>query len=256
MSDETGKVDREAHRRDGDGDLSVWGARDVILTLLAQEVTQGSAWWHNEELDRALDDLEDAVIRTHDDFGCWVLAERDDETGEERPRYTCRMCLAGSELTREQREEILVSLEQLARGEVTPAVPLDVDVNVDVNVDVDGDFVAQAEEVLRGGRKLHASCEHVTMTPAAPLDVATAADDLAAWYDGLNADDQDVQTGSEDVILNAAGQPASVRLTELSKALVLSAGDVIDIGLTLDEAGKLVVTTWEVIRGGCGTREA
>jgi len=95
----TADAGREVHRRDADGNLTVWGARDVLLDLLS-EVSMGPVQRDKTTrlLECALDDLEDAVRRTHDAFGC---VETRDADGEVRERYVCPPC-AASELTRER----------------------------------------------------------------------------------------------------------------------------------------------------------
>lgn len=91
MSDETSKVDREAYRRDEAGNLTVWGARDVLLELALGKRAAGAhaAEIFHREVSAALDDVEDAYLRTHEAFGCHGM--RDDARASVR-RFTCADC--------------------------------------------------------------------------------------------------------------------------------------------------------------------
>lgn len=91
-----GEARRRVTRVDGDGNLTLWGARRNLLDLVTLEartdvehvkragVEPADADLWAERLLHALDDLEDATLRTHDAFGCRV----DDAPG----RYTCAGC--------------------------------------------------------------------------------------------------------------------------------------------------------------------
>ena len=95
-----GAREEEVSRRDAEGNLTVWGARDVLLHLVDDALRD--AWaagadsldhiraGYARRFNAALDDLEDAVLRTHDDFGCpsnlacGIVGKKD--------RFVCRAC--------------------------------------------------------------------------------------------------------------------------------------------------------------------
>lgn len=97
----------EWSRTDAGGDLTLWGARRNLLDLVVLEsrtdVEHGEgagvepvdadAW--EARLRHALDDLEDAAVRTHELFGCPL---------DERGRYTCPEC--GEDVEREASERL------------------------------------------------------------------------------------------------------------------------------------------------------
>lgn len=97
-----GEARRRATRVDGDGNLTLWGARRNLLDLVTLEartdvehveragVEPADADLWAERLLHALDDLEDAVLRTHDAFGC-------DLDTEASGRYACRTCVERSD---------------------------------------------------------------------------------------------------------------------------------------------------------------
>lgn len=109
MSDESRELRRESYRYDENGRLTVWGARDVLLHIVDDALLKV---WNEESgversntspldevraayavrLDRALDDVEDAYLRTHDRLGCTRLSGMRDE-GAPR-RYACDACRA------------------------------------------------------------------------------------------------------------------------------------------------------------------
>lgn len=111
MSDETGFTnDRDRYRYDDDGKLTVWGARDVLLghvRVILEEIgnvvgdeSHATLTHYTSRLHAALDDVQEAVLRCHDAFGCFVGGlgvERDEETGEDRVRFVCRACDEGRE---------------------------------------------------------------------------------------------------------------------------------------------------------------
>jgi len=91
--------EREAHRRSADGHLTVWGARDLLLEFVLDAVNRAlELRTHTKtlrrmapedvrELEQRMDDLTDAVMRTHDDFGCAEMH------GADEGRYTCKLCV-------------------------------------------------------------------------------------------------------------------------------------------------------------------
>jgi hypothetical protein len=84
-------VDADWSRTDANGDLTLWGARTNLRDLVTSEsqvdvehtgVAVDAFTWE-ARLTRALDDLEDAAVRTHELFGCPL---------DERGRYACPGC--------------------------------------------------------------------------------------------------------------------------------------------------------------------
>lgn len=152
MSD--AKPSRESYRRDGDGQLTVWGARDVLLVEVDRLLVAAFEADTDElaavqeravrRLERALDDVQDAYLRTHEEFGCVSIQEVRVWGDDERERYVCSRCReaereafdrdeAVSAATRviceavpgASEAEVRESLEQFSRGEVTPATTRD-----------------------------------------------------------------------------------------------------------------------------------
>lgn len=148
MSDETGLVnDRERYRRDADGQLTVWGARDVLATLVHQVATEVASLGPDRvddvlaatarRVERALDDLEDACYdRPETDRG--QTADQDDQTsaGVTIPGYT------GSPVG--ARSLTLDGPLVLREGDV---------VNMSLRTNASGELVIGELEVIRGGSR-------------------------------------------------------------------------------------------------------
>ena len=125
----SGQEAHEAYRYDADGNLTVWGARDALEEIALGERMAGlhGTLVFTRELKRALDDVEDAVMRTHDAFGC----------GNEPGRYLCAACrearatgervaaeLTAEKIARTADHENEAESDDIAVGNVTFTVPV------------------------------------------------------------------------------------------------------------------------------------
>jgi len=239
-----GAVDRGAHRYDDEGNLTVWGAREVLLELVGSRSFVGP---HHAAVCEALDDLEDAVLRTHDDFGCFVGGLGVD--GNDEPRFVCRACRTRSQVkvmpalrvaeTR-MRATIREALEDAYEGDVLHEDTLAF-VAVRVCEAVGYELLARAQEDDE---------ESQAFRDAVIRRRRLLAEEEPACYDGLETADQNDQTAAEDVTVDGSGRPVGWRSLSLRDALVVREGDVVNMKLRTNAAGELVIGELEVIRGG------
>lgn len=247
MSDETSKVDREAYRRDEAGNLTVWGARDVLLELALGKRAAGAhaAEIFHREVSAALDDVEDAYLRTHEAFGCHGM--RDDARASVR-RFTCADCRAQAITCRD--EDLAESLAQYRRGEVLPALTAAEErmrstLREALEVGHEGGILREDTLALLARR----ACEAAGYEALARDECAgRVAEDSPAWYDRPGTADQEDQVDARDDQAGPAVGRVGWETLGLQEALEVRPGDHLSFTLESQEDGRLQVRSLHVIR--------
>lgn len=253
MSDETGFTnDRDRYRYDDDGKLTVWGARDVLLghvRVILEEIgnvvgdeSHATLTHYTSRLHAALDDVQEAVLRCHDAFGCFVGGlgvERDEETGEDRVRFVCRACdegreAAGYDALAQDEEHVEFNEALREAGRLRRRMLTDAD---EVRRRIRSGVPEPRDETWDAVRESRES-----------RDAETAAEDLGACYDGLETADQSDQAVARDDRGGPMSNPIGWVSTVFQEALVVEAGDVVSVTQVIGSDGRTTSVSATVTR--------